>query len=142
MSLSPAQFCVLLNFAVLGVFIVSSNLINTGSLEVGPKWSLLWTINSIPCFSFMLFALVFSLYPRASCICRKNFRIIEGEEPSIHNEAIDTEIHSDKIGTLSLSMYHLHISITKKPVLHDITFSANGERPLQSSVAPVAVKAH
>ena len=35
MSLSQPSFVFLLNFAVLGVFIVSSNLINTGSLEVG-----------------------------------------------------------------------------------------------------------
>lgn len=35
MSLSQSSFVFLLNFAVLGVFIVSSNLIGTSSLEVG-----------------------------------------------------------------------------------------------------------
>ena len=108
MSLSQPSFVFLLNFAVLGVFIVSSNLINTGSLEV---------------FSFMLFALVFSLYPRARVSAGRISELLR-EEPSIHNEAIDTEIHSDKIGTLEFDHVSFTYQHTKKPVLHDITFSA------------------
>ena len=64
MSLSQPSFVFLLNFAVLGVFIVSSNLINTGSLEVGQMVAFMdYQFHTM--FSFMLFALVFSLYPRA-----------------------------------------------------------------------------
>lgn len=62
MSLSQPSFVFLLNFAVLGVFIVSSNLINTGSLEVGQMVAFMdYQFHTM--FSFMLFALVFSLYP-------------------------------------------------------------------------------
>ena len=64
------------------------------------------------------------------------------EEPSIHNEAIDTEIHSDKIGTLEFEHVSFTYQHTKKPVYMILHFQQNGERPLQSSVAPVAVKAH
>ena len=122
MSLSQPSFVFLLNFAVLGVFIVSSNLINTGSLEVGQMVAFMdYQFHTM--FSFMLFALVFSLYPRARVSAARISELLK-EEPSIHNEAIDTEIHSDKIGTLEFEHVSFTYQHTKKPVLHDITFSA------------------
>ena len=122
MSLSQPSFVFLLNFAVLGVFIVSSNLINTGSLEVGQMVAFMdYQFHTM--FSFMLFALVFSLYPRARVSAARISELLQ-EEPSIHNEAIDTEIHSDKIGTLEFEHVSFTYQHTKKPVLHDITFSA------------------
>ncbi len=122
MSLSQPSFVFLLNFAVLGVFIVSSNLISTGSLEVGQMVAFMdYQFHTM--FSFMLFALVFSLYPRARVSAGRITELLQ-EEPSIHNEAVDTEIHSDKAGTLEFDHVSFTYQHTKKPILHDITFSA------------------
>ncbi len=122
MSLSQPSFVLLLNLAVLGVFIVSSHLIGAGSLEVGQMVAFMdYQFHTM--FSFMLFALVFSLYPRARVSAGRITELLK-EEPSIHNEAVDMQIPAGKEGTLEFDHVSFAYPHTDKLILHDISFTA------------------
>ena len=93
------------------MFIVSSNLIATGSLDIGQMVAFMdYQFHAM--FSFMLFALVFSLYPRARVSAGRITELLKGNLSFIKKQLMQKYI-AIKVVYWSLTTYHLHISIRK-----------------------------
>lgn len=121
MSVSQPAFFMLLNIAVIIVFILSSRMIDSGTLQVG-KLVAFQEYMFHAMFSIMLFSIVFVMYPRAE-ISAKRIEEILNEEPSIKNSE-NAVINGDGSGTLEFDHVTFKYPDGEVPVLNDISFKA------------------
>ena len=121
MSITQPTFFLLLNFAVVIVFFVSSHLIDMGSLQVG-KLVAFQEYMFHAMFSMMLFSMVFVMYPRAEVSARRINELLQ-ETPSIQNPENGVK-EGDGSGTLRFDHVSFQYPDGEVPVLHDISFEA------------------
>ena len=83
MSISQPMFFFLLELAIIAIFLVSSKMINVGSLQVGQLVAFIeYLFHAM--FSIMLFSLVFVMYPKAQVSANRINEILV-EEPIIQS---------------------------------------------------------
>lgn len=121
MSVTQPSFFLLLNLAVSIVFIMSSRLIDMGSLQVGNLVAFQeYMFHAM--FSMMLFSLVFVMYPRAEISARRIKELLD-EEPLIQNPK-NPVLTGDDSGTLVFDHVSFQYPDGEAPVLRDVTFDA------------------
>jgi ATP-binding cassette, subfamily B, multidrug efflux pump len=121
MSVTQPSFFLLLNLAVSIVFILSSRLIDMGSLQVGNLVAFQeYMFHAM--FSMMLFSLVFVMYPRAEISARRIKELLD-EQPLIQNPK-NPVLSGDESGTLVFDHVSFQYPDGEAPVLRDITFEA------------------
>lgn len=121
MSVAQPAFFMLLNIAIIIVFILSSKMIDSGTLQVG-KLVAFQEYMFHAMFSIMLFSIVFVMYPRAE-ISAKRIEALLNEKSSIENSK-DAVTHGDKSGTLEFDHVSFSYPESEVPVLSDISFKA------------------
>ncbi|OPJ65270.1 ABC transporter ATP-binding protein [Clostridium oryzae] len=119
MSVTQPAFFMLLNIAVIFVFILSSKMIDGGTLQVG-KLVAFQEYMFHAMFSIMLFSIVFVMYPRAEISARRIEELLD-EEPSIKNSE-NAVTHGDESGTLEFNHVTFKYPEGQVPVLYDISF--------------------
>ncbi|MBX4266920.1 ABC transporter ATP-binding protein [Clostridium estertheticum] len=121
MSIPQPAFFILLNFAVLVIFWVSSKMINLGTLQVGQLVAFIeYLFHAM--FSIILFSMVFIMYPKAQISANRIQEILD-EEPIIKNPINgikDTDIN----GTIEFNNVTFTYPDGEIPVLRDISFTA------------------
>lgn len=121
MSVTQPAFFLLLNMGVVVVFIMSSRMVDVGTLQVG-KLVAFQEYMFHAMFSMMLFSMVFVMYPRAEISARRIRELLE-EEPVIKNP--DKPVtHGDESGTLEFAHVTFKYPDGEVPVLYDISFQA------------------
>ncbi len=121
MSVTQPSFFLLLNLAVSIVFVLSSRLIDMGSLQVGNLVAFQeYMFHAM--FSMMMFSLVFVMYPRAEISARRIKELLD-EEPLIQNPR-NPVTDGDGSGTLVFDHVSFQYPDGEAPVLRDITFEA------------------
>lgn len=121
MSITQPSFFLLLNLAVSIVFVLSSKLIDMGSLQVGNLVAFQeYMFHAM--FSMMLFSLVFVMYPRAEISARRIKELLD-EKPLIQNPK-NPVLTGDNSGTLVFDHVSFQYPDGEAPVLRDITFEA------------------
>ncbi|GAA0079862.1 MULTISPECIES: ABC transporter ATP-binding protein [Clostridium] len=126
MSVAQPAFFLLLNLAVVIVFIMSSKMIDVGTLQVG-KLVAFQEYMFHAMFSMMLFSMIFVMYPRAEISARRIQELLE-EEPIIKNPE-NAVTKGDERGTLEFDHVTFQYPDGEVPVLHDISFQAKkGEK--------------
>ncbi|MEW9094667.1 MAG: ABC transporter ATP-binding protein [Clostridiaceae bacterium] len=121
MSVTQPAFFLLLNMGIVIVFILSSRMIDAGTLQVG-KLVAFQEYMFHAMFSMMLFSMAFVMYPRAEISARRIQELLE-EEPIIQNSE-NAVIHGDESGTLEFDHVTFKYPDGEVPVLHDISFKA------------------
>lgn len=122
MSVTQPSFFLLLNLGIAIVFILSSHLIDAGTLQVG-KLVAFQEYMFHAMFSMMLFSLVFVMYPRAEISARRIKELLD-EEPIIRNPK-QPVMDGDGSGTLVFDHVSFQYPDGEVPVLRDITFEAS-----------------
>ncbi|MCB2306237.1 ABC transporter ATP-binding protein/permease [Clostridium estertheticum] len=121
MAIPQPAFFILLNFAVLVIFWVSSKMINLGTLQVGQLVAFIeYLFHAM--FSIILFSMVFIMYPKAQ-ISANRIQDILDEEPIIKNP-IDGIKDTDIKGTIEFNNVTFTYPDGEIPVLRDISFTA------------------
>lgn len=121
MSIPQPFFFLLLNFAVLVVFWISSKEINLGVLQVGQLVAFLeYMFHAV--YSMMLFSLVFVMYPRAQVSARRIAQLLD-EEPLIRNPKKGVR-ETAQTGTVVFDHVSFRYPDGATPVLCDISFTA------------------
>lgn len=83
MAVSQPSFFLLLNVAILAIFWVSSNMIDSGTLQIGELVAFIeYLFHAM--FSLMLFLMVFVMYPKAQVSANRIEELLN-EEPLIKN---------------------------------------------------------
>ena len=124
MSVTQPSFFLLLNLAVSIVFVLSSRLIDMGSLQVGNLVAFQeYMFHAM--FSMMMFSLVFVMYPRAEISARRIKELLD-EEPLIQNPR-NPVTAGDGSGTLVFDHVSFQYPDGEAPVLRDITFEARAD---------------
>ncbi|MBU5484450.1 ABC transporter ATP-binding protein/permease [Clostridium sp. MSJ-11] len=121
MSVTQPAFFLLLNMGIVIVFILSSRMIDAGTLQVG-KLVAFQEYMFHAMFSMMLFSMAFVMYPRAEISARRIQELLE-EEPIIQNPE-NAVIHGDESGTLEFDHVTFKYPDGEVPVLHEISFKA------------------
>lgn len=121
MSVTQPSFFLLLNLGIIIVFILSSRMIDAGTLQVG-KLVAFQEYMFHAMFSMMLFSLVFVMYPRAEISARRIKELLD-EEPIIKNPRQPVN-DGDGSGTLVFDHVSFQYPDGEVPVLRDITFEA------------------
>lgn len=135
MSVTQPAFFLLLNLAVVVVFILSSKMIDAGTLQVG-KLVAFQEYMFHAMFSMMLFSMIFVMYPRAEISARRIQELLE-EEPVIKNPE-NAVTKGDEKGTLEFDHVTFQYPDGEVPVLHDISFQAQkGDKLLLLEVLEV-----
>ncbi|MBU3217631.1 ABC transporter ATP-binding protein/permease [Clostridium estertheticum] len=121
MSIPQPAFFILLNFAVLVIFWVSSKMINLGTLQVGQLVAFIeYLFHAM--FSIILFSMVFIMYPKAQISANRIQEILD-EEPIIKNP-IDGIKDTDIKGIVEFNNVTFTYPDGEIPVLKDISFTA------------------
>ncbi|MBX4271376.1 ABC transporter ATP-binding protein [Clostridium estertheticum] len=121
MSIPQPAFFILLNFAVLVIFWVSSKMINLGTLQVGQLVAFIeYLFHAM--FSIILFSMVFIMYPKAQISANRIQEILD-EEPIIKNP-IDGIKDTDIKGIVEFNNVTFTYPDGEIPVLRDISFTA------------------
>lgn len=121
MSVSEPAFFMLLNIAIVIVFIISSKMIDTGTLQVG-KLVAFEEYMFHAMFSIMLFSIVFVMYPRAE-ISAERIEELLNEEPTIKNSE-NAVTSGDGSGTLEFDNVTFKYPDSEAPVLQNVSFHA------------------
>lgn len=121
MSITQPSFFLLLNLGIVIVFILSSRMIDMGTLQVG-KLVAFQEYMFHAMFSIMLFSLVFVMYPRAEISARRIQELLE-EEPTIRTPK-QPVTDGDDSGTLVFDHVSFQYPDGEVPVLRDINFKA------------------
>lgn len=121
MTLTQPVFYLLMNIATLLIFFVASQMINTGSLQVG-KLVAFQDYLFHAMFSMMLFCSVFVMYPRAAVSAK---RIQEVLTTKSHIQDVDC-LDVPEVSQHSISFEHVTFAYpdSEIPVLKDISFQA------------------
>ncbi|PRR82073.1 ABC transporter ATP-binding protein [Clostridium vincentii] len=121
MAISQPMFFLLINVAILGIFWISSKMINLGTLQVGQLVAFIeYLFHAM--FSIMLFSMVFIMYPKAQVSADRIQEILD-EDPIIKNPkkgVKDTEIK----GMIEFNNVTFTYPHGEVPVLNDISFTA------------------
>ncbi|APC40553.1 ABC transporter ATP-binding protein [Clostridium estertheticum] len=121
MAIPQPAFFILLNFAVLVIFWVSSKMINLGTLQVGQLVAFIeYLFHAM--FSIILFSMVFIMYPKAQISANRIQEILD-EEPIIKNP-IDGIKDTDIKGIVEFNNVTFTYPDGEIPVLRDISFTA------------------
>ncbi|SFB10791.1 ABC transporter ATP-binding protein [Clostridium frigidicarnis] len=121
MVFAQPGFFFLLNLAVLAIFWISSNMINTGDLQVGQLVAFLdYLFHAM--FSLMLFSFVFVMYPKAQVSADRIQEVLD-EEPLIKNPENGIEYTKGK-GHIEFDNVTFIYPDGEEPVLKDISFTA------------------
>ncbi|WP_315119782.1 ABC transporter ATP-binding protein [uncultured Clostridium sp.] len=121
MSVTQPAFFMLLNIGIVIVFILSSRMIDAGTLQVG-KLVAFQEYMFHAMFSMMLFSMAFVMYPRAEISAKRIQELLE-EEPLVQNPE-NAATHGDESGTLEFEHVTFKYPDGEVPVLHDISFQA------------------
>ncbi len=121
MSVTYPAFFLLLNLGVAVVFILSSRMIDAGTLQVG-KLVAFQEYMFHAMFSMMMFSIVFVMYPRAEISARRIQEVLN-EEPLIQNPK-NSVTEGDGTNTLVFDHVSFQYPDGEVPVLHDISFEA------------------
>lgn len=121
MAFTQPSFFLLLNLGVAIVFILSSHMIDAGTLQVG-KLVAFQEYMFHAMFSMMLFSMVFVMYPRAEISARRIEELLN-EEPTIKNPKHPVT-NGDGSGTLIFDHVSFQYPDGEAAVLHDISFQA------------------
>ncbi len=121
MTLTQPVFYLLMNIATLLIFFVASQMINTGSLQVG-KLVAFQDYLFHAMFSMMLFCSVFVMYPRAAVSAK---RIQEVLTTKSHIQDVNC-LDVPEVSQHSISFEHVTFAYpdSEIPVLKDISFQA------------------
>lgn len=121
MSLTQPAFFIVLEVGMLFIFWISSNMISVGSLSVGQLMAFLeYMFHAL--FSTMLFANVFTMYPRAAISASRIQEMLD-MEPAIRNpENPVTQGVEDT--TLSFNNVSFQYPDGELPVLKNVSFNA------------------
>ncbi|WP_027631500.1 ABC transporter ATP-binding protein [Clostridium hydrogeniformans] len=121
MAISQPMFFLLLNIAIIAIFWVSSNMINTGSLQVGQLVAFIeYLFHAM--FSMMLFSMVFVMYPKAQVSADRIQELLD-EKPLIEspeNGTRDTEVK----GLVEFKNVTFAYPNGEEAVLKNISFTA------------------
>lgn len=121
MSITQPTFFFLLNLAIIAIFWISSNMINSGSLEVGQLVAFIeYLFHAM--FSIMLFSLVFVMYPRAEVSANRIQELLE-EEPLIKNPENGVTDTKEE-GYIEVNNVTFTYPYGEEPVLRNISFTA------------------
>ncbi|MBU3187379.1 ABC transporter ATP-binding protein [Clostridium estertheticum] len=121
MAIPQPAFFILLNFAVLVIFWVSSKMINLGTLQVGQLVAFIeYLFHAM--FSIILFSMVFIMYPKAQISANRIQEILD-EEPIIKNP-IDGIKDTNIKGIVEFNNVTFTYPDGEIPVLRDISFTA------------------
>lgn len=121
MAIPQPAFFFLLNVGLVIIFILSSQMIDNGTLKVGSLVAFQeYMFHAM--FSVMLFSLVFVMYPRAAISAKRIQEILE-EEPSIKNPERPV-FTGDGSGTLEFANVTFKYPDSEAPVLESISFKA------------------
>ncbi|MBU3175217.1 ABC transporter ATP-binding protein/permease [Clostridium estertheticum] len=121
MAIPQPAFFILLNFAVLVIFWVSSKMINLGTLQVGQLVAFIeYLFHAM--FSIILFSMVFIMYPKAQISANRIQEILD-EEPII-KDPIDGIKDTDIKGIIEFNNVTFTYPDGEIPVLRDISFTA------------------
>ncbi|MBU3157208.1 ABC transporter ATP-binding protein [Clostridium estertheticum] len=121
MAIPQPAFFILLNFAVLVIFWVSSKMINLGTLQVGQLVAFIeYLFHAM--FSIILFSMVFIMYPKAQISANRIQEILD-EEPIIKNP-INGIKDTDIKGIVEFNNVTFTYPDGEIPVLRDISFTA------------------
>ncbi|NNU78269.1 ABC transporter ATP-binding protein [Clostridium estertheticum] len=121
MAIPQPAFFILLNFAVLVIFWVSSKMINLGTLQVGQLVAFIeYLFHAM--FSIILFSMVFIMYPKAQISANRIQEILD-EEPIIKNP-INGIKDTDIKGIIEFNNVTFTYPDGEIPVLRDISFTA------------------
>ena len=121
MTITQPTFFFIFNMAIIAIFWIASNMINTGSLQVGQLVAFLdYLFHAM--FSTMLFATVFIMYPKTEVSANRIEELLN-EEPLIKNPKNpikETEVK----GIIEFSNVTFTYPDSEEPVLKDISFTA------------------
>ena len=121
MALPQPAFFFLLNMGLVIIFILSSKMIDNGSLQVGSLVAFQeYMFHAM--FSIMLFCLVFVMYPRAAISAERIMEILK-EEPIVKNP-VKPVFCGDGSNTLEFSNVTFMYPDSEAPVLQNISFKA------------------
>lgn len=121
MSVTQPAFFLLLNLGIAVVFVLSSRMIDMGTLQVGQLVAFQeYMFHAM--FSMMMFSMVFIMYPRAEISAVRIQELLD-EEPLIKNPKNPVE---DGDGSTTLIFDHVSFQYPdgEAPVLHNISFAA------------------
>lgn len=121
MSVTQPIFFFLMNLAALAIFWVAATLISSSQMQVGQLVAFMdYLFHAM--FSFMLFCLVFMMYPRAQVSSKRIAAVLESEGgiPEKENGLIPAE------PVRSLAFEHVTFVYPdgEEPVLRDVSFEA------------------
>lgn len=122
MSLTQPVFFFLMNLAALAIFWVASNQIAASTLQVGQLVSFMeYLFHAM--FSFMLFCLVFMMYPRAA-VSAKRIKAVLDSKNDIEDK---TSGRRTEGGVQALAFEHVTFVYPdgEEPVLKDVSFQVN-----------------
>ena len=121
MSISQPTFFFLLNLAIIAIFIVSSNMINSGTLQVGQLVAFIeYLFHAM--FSIMLFSMVFVMYPKAQVSANRIREILE-EEPIIKSPVNGVK-ETDIKGEIEFNNVSFKYPDSDEYVLKNVSFKA------------------
>lgn len=121
MSFTQPIFFLILNFAVIIVFILSSRMVDLGTLQIG-KLVAFQEYMFHAMFSIIMFSLVFVMYPRAEISAKRIQELLE-ESPAIHNPE-NPVFEGNGSGTVVFDNVSFQYPDGEMPVLTDISFQA------------------
>ena len=121
MSISQPTFFFLLNLAIIAIFIVSSNMINAKTLQVGQLVAFIeYLFHAM--FSIMLFSMVFVMYPKAQVSANRISEILD-EEPVIQSPVNGVK-ETDIRGEIEFNNVSFKYPDGEEYVLKNISFNA------------------
>lgn len=119
MSVAQPAFFLILNLAVVIVFMISSRMIDMGTLQVGQLVAFQeYMFHAM--FSIMLFSLVFVMYPRAEVSAHRIQELLK-EKPIIQNPE-NPVMDGDGSGTIVFDHVTFQYPDGEIPVLKEISF--------------------
>ena len=121
MSISQPMFFFLLELAIIAIFLVSSKMINVGSLQVGQLVAFIeYLFHAM--FSIMLFSLVFVMYPKAQVSANRINEILV-EEPIIQSP--ENGVKESKVkGEIEFNNVSFKYPDGEEYILKNISFKA------------------
>lgn len=121
MSVTQPIFFFLMNLAALAIFWVAATLISSSQMQVGQLVAFMdYLFHAM--FSFMLFCLVFMMYPRAQVSSKRIAAVLESEGGIPEKE--NGLMPEGAVGSLAFEHVTFVYPDGEEPVLRDVSFEA------------------
>lgn len=120
MSVTQPVFFLLMNLAGMGIYWVSSIMINNGSLPIGELVAFMDYLFHVM-FSIMLFCMVFMMYPKAEVSAKRIQKILK-TDAAIHNQDSPVSIEKN-IKEIAFDGVTFVYPDGEEAVLKDVSFS-------------------